>query len=234
MKMKKSLTIAAAAVCGLFLTVQSVFAQGSLTPSGAPAPTMKTLTQVEPRTPISSLPYTITNPGSYYLTTNLTGMPGPDGIDINANDVTLDLNGFTLQGMAGSGSGINAINPVGNLAIRNGVVDSWVKNGVNAANSYNSQLERLRVSNCNTVNNDNWGGLSAGSNCVVLVCTANGNKQSGFIVGENCIIKDCTASGSLIGIVAGNNATVSHCTAALNSGTPARPTDSIESKRCNR
>lgn len=48
------------------------FAQGSLTPPGAPEPTMKTLDQIEARTPISSAPFTIIRPGSYYLTTNLT------------------------------------------------------------------------------------------------------------------------------------------------------------------
>ena len=31
----------------------SLLAQGSLTPPGAPAPTMKTLAQIDPRTPIS-------------------------------------------------------------------------------------------------------------------------------------------------------------------------------------
>jgi hypothetical protein len=41
-------------------------AQGSLTPPpGAPAPTMKTLDQIEARTPISSAPFTISAPGSY-------------------------------------------------------------------------------------------------------------------------------------------------------------------------
>jgi len=44
------------------LTALPCAAQGPLTPSGAPEPTMNTLGQVEPRTPISSLPYTIDQP----------------------------------------------------------------------------------------------------------------------------------------------------------------------------
>jgi len=40
------------------------YGQGSLTPPGTPAPTMKTLAQIEPRTPISFLPVTLSQPGS--------------------------------------------------------------------------------------------------------------------------------------------------------------------------
>jgi len=49
----------------LALSLPRAFAQGSLTPPGAPAPTMKSLDQIEPRTPISSLPFTISSSGSY-------------------------------------------------------------------------------------------------------------------------------------------------------------------------
>ena len=56
---------------------------------------MKTADQIEPRTPISSAPYTITNPGSYYLTTNLI-VYNTNGITISASCVTLDLNGFAI------------------------------------------------------------------------------------------------------------------------------------------
>ena len=44
--------------------------------------------------PISSLPFTIGNCGSYFLTSCLTGSPGSDGITVTADDVTIDLNGF--------------------------------------------------------------------------------------------------------------------------------------------
>ena len=87
------------------------FAQGSLTPPGAPAPTMKSLAQIEPRTPISSLPFTITNAGSYFLTTNLTGQAGTNGITISADHVTIDLNGFAIIGVANSGVGVLVSGP---------------------------------------------------------------------------------------------------------------------------
>jgi hypothetical protein len=82
----------------------SAFAQGSLTPPGAPAPTMKSLDQIEARTPISAAPFTISNSGSYYLTKNLSVTTG-GAITISADNVTLDLNGFTILSTSATASG---------------------------------------------------------------------------------------------------------------------------------
>src|SRR5215831_14797408 len=84
--------------------LSTCFAQGSLTPPGAPAPGMKTLTQLEPRTPIASAPFTISAPGSYYLTTNVSVSAG-DAITIATNNVTLDLRGFTISSTAAPSAG---------------------------------------------------------------------------------------------------------------------------------
>src|SRR6516162_6672773 len=76
----------------LFLCLSTVtlrlesLAQGSLTPPGAPAPLFKTLSQVEPRFPISDYQTNLTISGSYYLTTNLFSGPNVnDAINIRTN-----------------------------------------------------------------------------------------------------------------------------------------------------
>ena len=127
MKLAFSILIA---VGGLVLQIQPADGQGSLTPPGAPGATMLTLSQIEPRTPISSAPFTITKPGSYYLTTNLTVSTG-DAIDIDTNGVTVDLSGFTISSTESSGPVATAIfmnNGARNITIVNGLIRSGITN----------------------------------------------------------------------------------------------------------
>ncbi len=95
MKIKIALWIVSI-ISVFFFHPSSLYAQGSLTPPGAPTTTMKSLDQIEARTPISSALFAITAPGSYYLTANVS-VAGGNAIFISANQVTLDLNGFTIS-----------------------------------------------------------------------------------------------------------------------------------------
>jgi hypothetical protein len=90
---------------------------------------MKSLAQIEPREPISSAPYTIGAPGSYYLTTNLS-TAGSNAITIASSDVTLDLNGFTISSTASSaangGSAILLGDGISDITIEHGHIQSGV------------------------------------------------------------------------------------------------------------
>jgi hypothetical protein len=193
------------------LTFQSLlstcFAQGSLTPPGAPAPAMKSLAQVEPRVPISSAPFTISSAGSYYLTTNLT-VSGGDAITIAASGVTLDLNGFTISSSAavGTGTGIKLNDGIRNIAVFNGHILSGVTNnsgsfsgggfaqGVSSGNSsVNVRVSSLSVSGVLT-----YGILlNQGESTMVENCTVRTVGGSYGIVASsvrNCVALDCAGT----------------------------------------
>jgi parallel beta-helix repeat protein len=197
-----------ALVSAFSLQPLALLAQGSLTPPGAPAPTMKTLQQVEPRTPVSSLPCAISNSGSYYLTTNLFGSDGQDGIIVTANNVTLDLNGFVLDGTiavggsvtqgrsspqshtVGSLNGINATSGVVNLVVRNGSLRGWGSSGVAADNCNGAVFEDLRISGSGS-----WG-LVSGRRSTVRDCTALNNSGGGITADEHSLVTGCMSAGN--------------------------------------
>jgi hypothetical protein len=187
-----SLLLIGTAVCSCLTLTSPVHAQGSLTPPGAPAPTMKTLAQIEPRTPIPSLPYTITNSGSYYLTTNLVGIGGSAGVTINANNVTLDLNGFTLQGVPLSGNGIYVANSFTNLVFRNGSITGWGSHGID---TYSAAFPRNMVFDRLTISGNAQRGIFSEAGCIVRDCLFIGNGSDGFN----------SVGGEITGCLARNN-----------------------------
>ena len=189
MKIGNSIFIALAV---LSLQLLNLYAQGNLTPSGPPGAAMLTLSQVEPRTPVdathtpgnSGAEFVITNSGSYYLTTNITGVSGEDGIDIDTNNVTLDLNGFSLTGVAGSQEGIQIFNCT-NVIVHNGVISGWGFDGILSTGN-NVTLEHLAVSG-------NESGLIVQNTSVIRYCTVNANENFG-IAGE---ANDCLILGNV-------------------------------------
>jgi hypothetical protein len=73
-------------------------------------------------TRITSLPFTIINPGFYYLAGNLTAPDPGGGITVNANNVTIDLMGFSLIGTNQTYDGIQIPYGYSNVEIRNGTI----------------------------------------------------------------------------------------------------------------
>ncbi|MDI6775556.1 MAG: right-handed parallel beta-helix repeat-containing protein, partial [Verrucomicrobiota bacterium] len=126
---------------------QMAWARGRLTPPGAPAPIMKTLDEVEPRAPITSLPFTITNAGAYYLTASLTSTG--HGVVVQSGQVTVDLMGFAITGDRGSGDyGVSICGTTGsaveNVVVRNGTIRRF-DDGVRMEYVRYGRLENLQV-----------------------------------------------------------------------------------------
>lgn len=157
--------------------------------SGLPKATMKTLQQVEPRVPIFDLPFTITNPGSYYLGQMLEVTSATHGIIISSENVKLDLNGFSLWG---NSNGLNAIhiphsNELHNISIANGVIAEWNGWGINATNA-----EGVVVSDIKMFMNQ-VGGMQLGWNANVSDCDIAECGGPAIRVGDAGKIKDCKA-----------------------------------------
>ncbi|MEL7472148.1 MAG: hypothetical protein AAGK04_02440 [Planctomycetota bacterium] len=194
---------------------------GPLTPpAGAVGSSYKTLDQVEPRTAIESLPFTITQPGSYYLTGDLSS--AGNGIIVNASDVTIDLMGFTITGSDPTQfSGIEQVFPFGNknLTVRNGTVrnfDDGVVAFTGSFEGYGITFENLRVIDVTSR------GIAAGaSNCLIVNCYARQvGAGTGVFGGEGLgcvggVIVNCRASGFSGGIIV-NQGVMSNCHASDN------------------
>lgn len=144
-------------------------------------------------TKITSVPYTIINPGFYYLTGNLSYSGTTGAITISANDVTLDLMGFSLTG---PGDGMNgyAIYMSGrtNVEVRNGTLRGFAC-GIVEENGTNH-----RVINVRAINNGK-GIYLFGKNHLIKNCSGSNNLDIGLFV-ESGLITDSAAHNNDAGI----------------------------------
>ena len=201
-------------------------------PAGAVSSTYKTLTEVEPRIAINSTntpgnasaTYRITQPGSYYLTGNVSGQSGKSGISIESGNVTLDLCGFSIIGVSGSIDGITMPAFAESVVIRNGIVSAWGRHGVrtlidvgrvegitvtrNGGWGIDNQSQptfSTHLSHCEAFGNGaivaSTGGIRVGESALVTDSLARGNTGHGFATAGGyvrfvgCASMDCTADG---------------------------------------
>lgn len=234
------------ALVTIFLGSAFAVKAGDLNPPAGPiTSTMKTLVEVEPRIAVNSTntpgdayaAYVISQTGSYYLTEDITGVSGKDGIRISADNVTLDLMGYAVVGVSGAYDGIEVDGMV--TRIFNGTIFNWPSTAVDG--DVFLDLEDLQVYS------NGSGGLMAGQASKIHNCLSWGNtgpgiqatdgsiithSQSlinygsgghGFQIGDNCVLIGCYAGGNAgsgisYSITDGNGVVVRDCTAAANGG----------------
>lgn len=245
----KSAALALAILAGNAL-LSTCFAQGSLTPPGGePTPVMKSLTQIEPRTPInatttpgnSGSAHLITQPGSYYLESNLA-VTNLNAISVTAADVTIDLRGFTIS-RAINTNGSAILVSGANCTIRDGSVRGFAR-GIDGQFALAGSVQLVTVRGFGDVaffGNNGWRftectagnatnatqayGFSAGNDarfdrCQVINLSAP--NLGGFGSGNRCIFTACIVgnlAGSGTGFSAYDNCAFYSCLASGVHGT---------------
>ena len=144
-------------------------------------------------TKINTLPYTIASSGYYYIARDLSCDATNHGITIAADNVTLDLMGFSLNG-PGSGNDYDGIyiDTLYNVEIRNGTVRNFKGCGIHEDSSNGNGH---RIINIRANNNSSSGIALVGKNNLIEKCTAESNGSYGIsagyhstITGNNCLI----------------------------------------------
>ena len=219
-------TVFSLSALALLITGAALYAGPLDPPAGPVTSTAKTLGEVEPRIAVNATNTVgdansllrISQPGSYYLTGNITGVAAKHGIKIDASGVTLDLNGFSLIGIAGSLDGINIPTFRENVVIRNGHIRGWSESGIEG------RIDAGRIEHITAVDNGAWGidNTSASltthiSSCETLTNGALVAASGGIRSGTASLITDCLAvSNATIGISAGASSTVRGCVSRTN------------------
>jgi Right handed beta helix region len=217
----RRLLLGVAGIAGI-AAINRVARSGSLNPPPGPvSPTMKSLDEVEARTPVQSLAgdsstlYIISQPGSYYLTGNVTGVSGQNGIVVTVANVSIDLNGFALIGVSGSTNAIHASSTANSLTVRNGSISTWGGAGVDAGVAFQVRIEGLMVDHCA------GGGMSIGQRSFVRNCGVHLCSGFGIATGNTCRVVECIVDNTLAGgdgISCDYASVIQDCSASENAG----------------
>jgi hypothetical protein len=169
------------AVDGVVLIDQNRALAGNVTPGDAPG-----------------FPVSLTLPGSYRLSGNLTVPVNTTGIAIQADRVTLDLNGFSIAGDGTGGkAGVRTEDNAGaglsfrGVTVRNGTITNFLI-GVNLSTATvdgSSEVTQIRA-----IDNHS-GGIVVGNNSIVTGNLATGN-VFGISTMAHAVVSGNTSTGN--------------------------------------
>lgn len=185
----------------------------SLEPSNPPGPTFRTLGEIEPRQPIRANteviePIIIDQPGSYFLVEDVYAIPDNNAITISANDVTLDLKGFTVHGNLEVTDGFGIQVTGNNVTIHDGTVKNADQSGIGClgkllklfnVNSTNNAIHGVHCSDAHIVNGDfyeNGQNGITGSSLNIEGVRASENGDKGISLGGRSLVTRSLAHGN--------------------------------------
>jgi parallel beta-helix repeat protein len=151
--------------------------------------------------------------GSYVLGKNLTAVGGRGGLDcllLGDDFITVDLNGFTITGFAGQGTGIKLASDFGGggrgFEIRGGTIVFFAR-GVDlrvlGGSPGQNRIERMRIQE-----NSDFGAAISGSAivkdsifsrngiCIFDGCPPRATNGDGLVVGHDSVVTGNTSSGN--------------------------------------
>lgn len=140
-------------------------------------------------------PYVIAHAGSYKLSGDLTvTSPSIDAIQVSADNVTIDLNGFTISSNSpnGNGSGIIGSSTAAHLVIRNGRVTGF-------GNGFSIAGRSAVVEEVTSTGNSLGIFIMSGASGTVSNSTANNNGAGIRFDGSGAVI-NCYFDGNVIGV----------------------------------
>lgn len=157
--------------------------------------------------------YSITTGGKYFLAENITFSPasGIPAIEIDADNVTLDLNGFTItQGNNQMNViGVEIINARADILIQNGTIRNTIGEGISCTTNFNNlTLNNLNILNAGVgtagMGIDASDGIALGSettssqNLIITNCLVDNCQDEGIDMDRvtNIIIRDCIVNGA--------------------------------------
>ncbi len=143
--------------------------------------------------PAGTASVTIDTSGSYYLTGNLVVSAG-NGISINASNVTLDLNGYTISSTSASSSGFGVYVTANNIRIHNGKISGTRVNDGGTGTTFTGGGFTVGIGDLETTSP-----IAAGIEVEAVQVTNVGDGI--FLAGKATVVTKCTVSVvSAIGI----------------------------------
>lgn len=148
----------------------------------------------------AGFPVTLAGPGSYLLTSDLVPGTNQDGVQVSADGVSLDLNGFRIVSSSSTSTSANGIEGADrqNVEVRHGTVQGFAGRGI-----YFSGTSRgVRILDVRTTGNGFQGVDLDGGGHLVSRCTSVSNDLWGFSVeGDSMIVDSVAENNASYGLV---------------------------------